>query len=91
MNLMVRNFGKRSSLMEKCQSPKLDDVGSSPASSAKLQKETKVVCNAASCRLESCSHYWPHEKKKFEKSICMNWQFCSSVGIKVKCEKVVDH
>lgn len=77
--------------MEKCQSPKLNDVGSTPASSAILQKVAKVVCNSTSCRLESCLHYWPHEETKIGIELCTKWQFCSSVGIKVKCERVVDN
>lgn len=77
--------------MEKCQPPKLEDVGSNPASSVQTEKVAKIVCNSTSCRLENCSHYWPHERKKTEVEFCDKWQFCSSVGIKVKCEKVVDH
>ena len=77
--------------MEKCQPPKLEDVGSNPASSAILQKVVKVVCNSSSCRIESCLHYWPHEKMKTGAEFCDRWQFCSSVGIKIKCEKVVDN
>lgn len=77
--------------MEKFTIPNREDVGSNPASSATLQKVVKVVCNSASCRLESCPHFWPHEKMKSGIELCTKWQFCSSVGTKVRCEKVVDN
>ena len=77
--------------MEKCQSPKLNDAGSIPVSSAILQKVVKVVCNSSSCRIESCLHFWPHEEMKAGIELCTRWQFCPSVGMKVKCEKVVDN
>jgi len=56
-----------------------------------LQKVVKVVCNSSSCRIESCLHFWPHEEMRLGIELCTKWQFCPSVGIKVKCEKVVDH
>jgi hypothetical protein len=56
-----------------------------------LQKVVKVVCNSSSCRIERCLHFWPHEEMKTGIELCTRWQFCPSVGIKVRCEKVVDH
>lgn len=77
--------------MEKSTTPNREDVGSSPASSATLQKVVKVVCNSMSCRIESCLHFWPHEETKAGIELCTRWQFCSSIGTIVRCEKVVDN
>jgi len=46
--------------------------------------------------VESCLHHFPHEKVDVVNVVignyhCVEWEFCSSVGIKVKCEKVVSH
>jgi len=47
--------------------------------------EIKVVCSAHGCLLDYCPHYTPHEKK----DNCTSWSYCSAVGSKVRCTKVI--
>ena len=66
--------------MEKCLSPKQDDVGSNPASSADLKKEAKVVCNFLECQYIRCKHVGLHERN----ISCIGME-CSLTRKEVKC------
>ena len=66
--------------MEKCQPPKLEDVGSNPASSADSRKEAKVVCNLLACQYIRCRHAGLHERN----ISCIEME-CSLTRKEVKC------
>jgi len=70
----------------------IEDVDSDPDSSAILSEEAKIACNSRHCMLESCPHYFPHERLIIQRNRdCTERQFCSAVGICVRCEKIVSH
>lgn len=72
--------------MEKCLSPKQDDVGSSPASSADLKKEAKVACNFLECKYIRCKHVGLHERNEG----CIEMR-CELSGEKVKCVEMKEN